>query len=75
MTVKLTYFRKSGKFYSEGSYVTTLEDIDAIETEVWNMLFRGNRPGLTKGKHKLITLVEVPEHRFSVPYLILPDYF
>lgn len=70
-TVKLTYFKQSGKYYSEGTYTTEHElyhDFDIIP-EVVVMRDNGNLPGLVTGAGKEFHIVVMAES--EVPHLIL----
>lgn len=71
MIVKLTYFKLSGKYYSEGHYVTHKEHLFEIWDEVRGMQRTKNLPGLMHGHSEFVVLVNVPEHRHRHPYLIL----
>jgi len=67
MIVKLTYFKPSGKYYTDSVYnanATTLHDVCA---EVRNLKEEKGLPGLAAGHSDFIVLVIVDE----VPYLIL----
>jgi hypothetical protein len=72
--VKLTYFKTSGKFYTEGEYTSEKLHIYQIFEEIKKMLTEGNWPGLTEGSHEFITLAEIPEHPHNHPALIIPAY-
>jgi hypothetical protein len=79
MFVKLTYFQKSGKYYTESEYTTQLKNLDfapypglwEIFAEVQQMRDSGNLPGLVKGAKEFHVLVDVPEHPHRHPALIL----
>lgn len=73
MTVKLTYFKQSGKYYSEGSYETTRDDMYGIFEEVRAMLDSGKRPGLVDGATEFYVHAECPEHPNNVPALFMPE--
>lgn len=49
MRIVLTYFKQSGKYYSEGSYRTTKRFHGEVVAEVFAMLSRGELPGLRDG--------------------------
>jgi len=59
MTVKLTYFKDSGKYYSEGTYESLKEPFEIVK-EVKKMLENKVRPGLTCGKCNFYVLIETP---------------
>ena len=70
MLVKLIYFKKSGKFYSEGSYESTKEYVHDVYHEVAAMLEEGTLPDLRPGATEFVVLV-LPQHpHFTVPQLI-----
>jgi hypothetical protein len=65
MKVKLTYFRReSGKYYTEGEYDTKLQDLNDIWKEIKNMK-------IALIRSDFIILVNVPEHPFNHPKLII----
>lgn len=66
--VKLIYFKKSGKYYSEGKY-TSEKDLDfELFAEVGQMLENGRLPDLVDGAKEFIVLVLVDN---GVPALIM----
>lgn len=69
--VKLTYFKKSGKYYSEGEYITTLEHMHQIFEEVGKRIKSGRLPGLIEGVNDFHVLVEVPNHPYEYPALFV----
>lgn len=69
--VQLDYFKKSGKWYSEGSYYTEFSDLYEIFKEVRQKLKKGKRPGLVDAVNEFHVLITVPEHEFNIPQLIL----
>lgn len=71
MKVQLTYFKSTGKYYSEGEYETKKEHLHDIWDEVRGMIKQGTRPGLIKGTHEFHTLVNVHGRRHEHPRLIL----
>ena len=71
MKVKLTYFKPSGKFYSDGGYETQEKGLWEIWNEVESMLVRGYLPDMVVGAREFILLVEVPEHPHNHPHLII----
>jgi len=70
--VNLTYFKESGKFYSEGSYISHKLYLWDIWDELKQMFADGIRPGLIAGANEFYTLIEVPEHPHNHPYLWIP---
>lgn len=71
MKVNLTYFRKGGKYYSEGSYETTRAELFEIHNEVRRMLEMRSCPGLIKNHSNFIVSVDVPEHPHNHPRLVI----
>jgi Lar family restriction alleviation protein len=71
ITCHLTYFRKNGKYYSDGKF----EVPDSFDLyEVWEIV-RGMRdagilPGLVDGAREYSILINVPGHRHEHPHLI-----
>lgn len=62
-TVKLTYFKRGGKYYGEGTYETQVEPLYEIFDEVRKIYKRRQLPGLIVGHSDFIVLIEVPDHR------------
>lgn len=89
MRVNLTYFKETGKLYSEGA----LEVPDVLPVpigglkagevtplfEIWHLvrhLQEARRlPGLITGHSAFHVLVEVPDHPHAHPHLLLVDAF
>jgi len=69
-TVNLTYFKNSGKYYSEGSYESRFEQLWEIFMEVSNMLDMSKLPGLAPGHSYFIVLIDVPNHPHNHPHLV-----
>ena len=78
MKVILNYFRASGKWYSEATCeIADGMPLYAIWDKIRESLEAGCRPGLVncrKGEHEFLTLVDVPEHKYNYPHLIVPSY-
>jgi hypothetical protein len=70
--VKLTYFKASGKYYSEGEYDSDhpWEEGWKIYSEVKNMLNSRQLPGLIEGCSEFYVLCEPVD---GVPALIVPS--
>lgn len=76
MKVNLTYFKHTGKYYSEGSYTTTNESLLGIWEEVRDMAFTTKTlPDLIEGHSEFIVSIDVPEHPHNHPKLLLPRHF
>ena len=71
-TVHLTYFKASGKYYSEGEYTSQKSDMGAIIVEARQMLANGTRPGLMDGPDTWFVVIDVPNHPNDFPTLHLP---
>lgn len=71
-TVKLTYFKKSGKYYSDGTYKTDKLHLWEIWDEVRSMNENGGLPDLAETSKGWIISVKVKHHPFRHPHLIVP---
>jgi len=75
MRIELTYFRPNGKYYTEMDY--DCKELHTALYEYWNHILKlklaGNLPGLIKGPHNFIILVEVPDHPHNHPHLIMTN--
>lgn len=71
--VQLTYFKDSGKFYTEGEYMSKKLNMFEIFEEVEHMLAAGSRPGLVSGRNEFYAVVNVPDHPHNHPFLIVPE--
>jgi hypothetical protein len=72
MQVYLSYFRQSGKVYSSGQYHSDYSSLNDIWREVRELRFEGRLPDLVPGNHlEFIVLVDVPEHDYNHPRLII----
>lgn len=70
MKVLLTYFKPSGKYYSDAKYHTSHTDLWMIWNEVEEMLIQGKLPGLVDGANEFMVLVDVPDHKYRHPHII-----
>ena len=69
MRVKLTYFTKTGKYYTEGEYESDRPDFYEIVKQVKGFLADGMLPGLVQGArefHALIEMKDAPPHMVFV---------
>ena len=75
-TVKVTYFKPSGKYYSEAIYKTKQKTVYSIFDEFKSMLRNGIRPGLLNRKISplvpvssdgLTAVVDLPDHPQGYP--------
>ena len=71
--VKLTYFRPSGKYYSEGEiHVDGSLELLEIWDHISKLRARGRLPGLIEGAGKeYIISVDAPGHRHEHPRLLM----
>lgn len=67
MIVGLTYFKKSGKFYSEAEYLSSKSDFYGSLDEIRRLQEMGTLPGLVGGANEFHILVEID----GLPHLIL----
>lgn len=73
MKVSLTYFKETGKYYSEGSYETEKEHLFEIFNEVRQKVQDRILPRLVKGCSEFIVSIDVPDHPHNHPRLIVPS--
>lgn len=72
MLVKLTYFKASGKYYTEGKcYAKRGLPLFRIWELLDDMLKLGKRPGLVDGCNEFTVLIDVPDHQNNHPHLIV----
>lgn len=71
--VQLTYFKTTGKYYSEGTF-TVPADIafHKIWDKVKELMQERKLPGLIEGASEFIVLCEVPGHKHDHPKLFFP---
>lgn len=72
ITVKLTYFKRNGKYYCDGEYEAL---VGFSLLNIWDQVERrresGNLPGLAHGAgREFIILVQAPDHPNAHPKLI-----
>jgi len=73
MKVTVTYFKKSGKWYSSEEIETELDDYYGIINMVKNMQYLGKLPGLVDGGGKEFIIEVIPHQKdYSIPHLIFP---
>jgi hypothetical protein len=70
--VNLTYFKSTGKYYSEGTFTTSKEELSEIFTQVKQFLDDGMLPGLCEGAREFFVLISVPGHPHDHPHLCIP---
>lgn len=71
LTVQLTYFKASGKYYASGEYQTDLKPMYEIFAEVRQLRDAGDLPGLCQGSREWNIHVDVPGHKDNYPAMIL----
>ena len=73
ITIKLTYFRKTGKYYCDGSFQVSVNNtIHGIWNQVLNMRNSGELPGLVHGAGREFNiLIQCPEHPHDHPYFLM----
>jgi len=69
--VQLTYFKKNGKYYSDGKYTSYKQELFEIWEEINNLKENGNLPGLSPGPREFHILIEVPTHPHNHPCLLV----
>lgn len=74
MIVVLTYFKNTGKMYTEGRYSTDKDDLNQIWDEVRSMIRAKTLPGLEKGSWDFMILVQVPDHPHNHPRIVNIKY-
>ena len=72
-TVKLDYFKETGKWYAQGEYTTKVSELHFIWDEVEEKIEERCLPGLIQGHSNFIVSVDVPMHPYNHPHLIIPD--
>lgn len=68
--VKLTYFKRSGKYYTEGEYETEHQWLHDIADEIRKMRIEGNLPGINGAGSEFIIHVDMGDAPNAVPALI-----
>lgn len=67
--IKFTYFKPSGKFYSEGEYMTHESVFYYVEEEIRAMLEEGKRPGLVDGHDGFHVVIDASDHPGGFPVM------
>lgn len=72
LTVNLTYFKSSGKYYDQGSYEV---DASVYLHQIWDQVKKlrdtGRLPGLHDGASNYNILINVPGHPAEHPYFLM----
>jgi hypothetical protein len=71
--VELEYFKRGGKYYSEGSYVTEKGEMFEIFQEVGDMHLNGRLPGLVEGSTEFNVYIKVLDHPHRHPGMSMVD--
>ena len=69
--VHLTYFKGTGKFYSDDVYDTEEVGLQEIWDEVLKMKTEGTLPGLAPNCREFIIIISVPGHPHDHPKMII----
>ncbi len=69
MRVKLTYFKESGKYYTEGEYESSKTHAFEVYQEVYEMLNKDTCPGIS-GRASQFKILVQPEN--GPPHLVVP---
>lgn len=69
--VYLDYFKKSGKWYESGEYTSDKEHLFEIWDEVIDKSNTGELPNLKGSGSNYFITVDVPDHPYSHPKLIV----
>lgn len=73
--IRITYFKKSGKYYAEGAYVTHHKEMWKVFAEISEMLRKGIRPGLVDGWDNFYVHLDCLDHPMSYPALLPPEQY
>lgn len=76
MEVQLTYFKRNGKFYSEGKFLVSIDTpLHLIWENVRDMQKEGRLPGLVDGAGKEFNiLVNAPGHPCDHPHIVMTTH-
>ncbi|BES79973.1 hypothetical protein [Yersinia phage vB_Yru_GN1] len=69
--VKLTYFKRSGKYYTEGEYESEHKWLHDITDEIHKMRSEGKLPGINGAGEDFIIHVDMGDTETAVPALIV----
>lgn len=69
--VVLTYFKTSGKYYSEGEFVSLRDYWHEMIADVRDMQVAGRLPGLVDGCREFVVLIQ-PEEPWCVRHILQP---
>lgn len=72
--IKVTWFRPSGKYYTDGSFFTKREDMLGVFYEFQDMLAEGIRPGLVDSKkNEFFAVLDCSAHPHGFPMMFRPN--
>lgn len=72
VTAKLSYFKRSGKWYADGSLeVDGSRPLFELWADIKKLLDSGKWPGLIDGPHDFFVHVDIPDHRHAHPHMIM----
>lgn len=71
MKIRFTYFKDTGKYYSEGYREAEKLHLHDMFAEAKQLLDSGVRPGLIDGHSGFHVVVDVPEHPLNFPRLFI----
>ena len=75
MKVKITYYKATGKWYSDEEFESKLPEGSSLHhywEELEQMFAHHKRPGLLDGENEFFVVIEVPGHEHAHPRMILP---
>jgi hypothetical protein len=71
--IKLTYFKRNGKYYTEGAYWTAQESMLEVFADIRALMREGRLPGLVDGCKEFIVHVDASCHPIGYPALLIPE--
>ncbi len=71
--VKLTYFKQSGKYYTNGDYLSSKKHLFEVFAEVQKFLDHRVLPGLCKHHGPFYVMMDVPSHNYNFPHMCIPE--
>lgn len=73
-TIKVDWFKPSGKYYAQGEYVTSHEHMLDVFNEFREMLNSGVRPGLVNSEHnEFFAILDCSHHPQGYPKMFYPN--
>lgn len=71
--VDLTYFKQTGKYYTNGDYLSSKEHLFEVFVEVQEFLNHRTLPGLCKNHSPYYVVINVPSHNHNHPHMCVPE--